>query len=204
LGAEELSTYTIDSELKEILRNHKNAEIIEKISHLLPVVGDPRNFQDELSLCLEDDKLMIPTMMLIYQLNQYFNFECPEFHSRLETIITMSNIQSESLLLFVLRCLKNREIDLDVVIRILKKLSELSIALPSPWCTRIIYSMLLIMRMHPATFRYVDELKELNILMMSFDSVAKIVSRIFIEANNPNERKGSVQVDNILFPEFMQ
>lgn len=202
LDGEALSAYALDPALKRILRNNKRIEVVEKIGDLFSLIRDPRNFHDELVELLDEPCLMIPTLMLMFELSQDFDFEYADFYVRLAESLTIENVQSEGFLLFVLRCLNKRTLDLPVLELYLRRLSQLSVAVPSGACIKIVYCILVIMRMHPASFAMCDELKELHILACSFESIKNIVQRIFIEARCPKKRPKVVFLQNFAFPEL--
>lgn len=202
LSNEDVSAYSIDFALKQILRNNKHIEIIEKTGDLLLLVRDPRNFQDELAEIMADRNLVLPTLMLMYQIGQDFDFEYEAFYQRLEEILTVDNVQSEGFLIFMLRCLNKRTLEFATIELFLKRLSSLSVSVFSRDSVKIVYCMLVIMRMHPACFVLTDDLKELSLLACSFESIKNIIQRIYIEAENPSKRPKVVFLQNFAFPEL--
>lgn len=202
LSSEEIAGHSIDHILKQILRNNRRIEVIEKIGDLLLLVRDPRNFQDELVELMEDERLVLPTLMLMYQMNQDFGFEYDGFYQRLVEVVTGENVQSEGFLLFMVRCLGRRGLEFRVVEMFLRRLSGLSTSVLSRDCIKIVYCMLVIMRMHPACFALADDLKELSLLACSFGPIKGVVQRIYIEAEHPQKRPKMVFLENFAFPEL--
>ncbi len=202
LSNEELATYSIDFIIKDLLRIHKCGELIEKIPDLLPIIRDPRNFYNELEMLFEDSKLTIATLMLIYELSKNYNFEYEHFYEKLENATNIENVNSDGFIFFLLQCLENKNVPLNVIKRFLHILSSLSVNVSSSVCLKLIYSILVIMRMHPVAFKFSNELKELYILAYSFEPIYIIVKRIFIESSDSTKRPKQVFLDNFLFPEF--
>lgn len=190
----------IDFELKTILKNNKSIEILERIGDLCHLIRDPRTFQDELEDYFNVKALLLPTLMLMFQFYTAFKYQPDSFYVRLYDTINVDNIQSEGYLLFLLKCLDKQNLEQDVIDSCLRMLSKLSIEVNSDSCIKIIYCILVIMRMHPAAFELAEELKELNMLMYSFDSIKNIVQRIFIEAKYPLKRPKMVFLQNFVFP----
>jgi hypothetical protein len=204
LSNEQLAAYHIDSTMKIVLKRNMCIQILEKIPDLLVIIRDPRNLYDELMEYMNHANLILPTLMLMYQLRQSFDFEYDLFYNKLEEVLTTANAESEGFLLFMLRCLEDKQIDISIIRRILKKLSFLSIEVLSDSCIRIAYCILVIMRMHPASFKHLEELKELNILLYSLESIKNIVKRIFIEASNASKRPKIVFLQNFIFPDLIK
>lgn len=202
LSAEELTQYTIDPIIKKLLKTQPSIELLEKIGDLLFLIRDPRNFHAELVETATTESLTLPMLMLIFQIRQEFVFPYEQFYSQLLNLISVKTLKSEGFLFFLLRCFENKDIDFATVADLLRRLSTFSVVVPSQVCIRIVYTMLVIMRIHPAAFRLVPELNELSLLSASFDSIKKIVHRIFIEAEHPSERPKAIFLQNFTFPDF--
>lgn len=200
LDPETLSTYSLDPLIRRLLRSNRCVELVEKIADLLPLIRDPRNFQDELISLLEIRPLALPVLMLIFQLSQDFDFTYGEFYNNLEDILSVDNIQSEGFLFFILRCLEPKDIDFETLKSFLQRLSSLAVFISSVACIKVLYCILVIMRMHPAAFRVAKDLKELYILAYSFESIRNIVKRIFIEAKHPKRRPKVIFLESFTFP----
>lgn len=200
LDTETKSRYILDSHLKQLLRKHPSIEIIEKIGDLFPLVRDPRNFYDELIDTLSYKLLILPSLMLIFHISSHFDFVYDDFYVKLEETVTEENVKSEGYLLFVLRCLDNRNIELGVVERFLKRFSQLSITVPSDVCVRIVYCMLVLMRIHPASFQFADSFKELTVLSRAVGPIKAITHQIFTESKYPERRPKAIFLNNFTFP----
>lgn len=196
----ELSEYAIDHTLKCILRNNPSVEILDKIEDLLTLVRDPRNFYDELDHCISQRHLTVPTLMLVHEIRKHYNFEYEEFYTKLESTVSKENLYFEGYLLFLLKALQDRKIDESVVVPIIKKLCVCSVEISSSACIRVLYSVIVILRMHPGCFKAVPLLGQLYILLNSFDSISRIARRIFLEAENPHMRPPVVFLENFVFP----
>ncbi|KAI5168764.1 hypothetical protein PAEPH01_0402 [Pancytospora epiphaga] len=202
LSNEEAASYSLDLLIKRVLKRNRCVEIIEKIGDLLFLVRDPRNFQDELFEVSSQKTLTLPLLMLIFQISQDFDFNYRPFYQQLIEILTLDNVQSKGFLIFLINTLESRSVEREVVGHILHKLSRHSVLVKSSSVTHIVYAMLVIMRMHPATFNMVKELKELALLSYSFVPIKNIINRIFIESEYPLQRPKTVFLQNFVFPEL--
>lgn len=201
---EELSGYAIDHTLKRILRNNRSAEVLDRVEGLLVLVRDPRNFYDELDHLTTLRHLAVPTLMLVHEIRKHFNFEYEEFYTKLESTASRENLCSEEYLLFLLNALQDRRIDESVIIPIVKKLCMWSVEVSSGECVKILYSIIVILRMHPGCFKVVPELNQIYILLRSFPSISRVAERIFLEAENPHMRPSVVFLENFAFPTLEQ
>lgn len=202
LSQSKLSDFYLDFKIKKIIKNLKCIEIIEKIGDLCHLIKDPRNFHDELVSYLNVKHLLLPTLMLMYQLNGVFKVNYDEFYPKLFETLTIENMQSEGYLLFILRCLNVNSLEEEIIENFLKQISKISVEVNSECCIKLVYCILVIMRIHPATFKFTNDLKELNMLIYSFESIKNIVQRIFIEAKYPEKRPKMVFLQNFAFPSF--
>lgn len=201
---EELVEYSLDPIIKKILKHHMCIQIIEKIGDMLTIIRDPRNFYDELVEFMKQPTLVLPTLMLMYQLKQCFEFEYDDFYNKLGEVLVVGNVESEGFLLFMLKCLEDQTIEIQVVEKILQKLSWLSVEVSSDVCIRIVYCILVIMRMHPASFKYLSHMKEMDIHLHSLDSIKNIVKRIYAEAVDAKKRPKMVFLQNFAFPDLIK
>lgn len=198
------SDVRIDWILKEIFRRNHTAELFDRIEEVFDYVKDPRIFIDELDIFTEDKNLIIPTLMFIYNLRRRFDFEYDDFYKKLHESIQRDNCQSEGYLLFLLKALKDTQIDDNDIKPIIVRLSEISTEISSRGCVKVLYTIIVILRMHPGLFRIVKDLNHLYILLESLDSINRIARRIFIEAENPEMRPTMVFLENFTFPELEQ
>lgn len=196
----ELAEYAIDNTLKRILRNNPNAEILDRVEGLLMLVRDPRNFYDELDHLTTEEHLIVPTLMLVYEIRKHFNFEYEEFYTKLESTVSKENLCFEGYLLFLLKALQDRRTEESVIVPIIKKLCACSVEVSSSVCIRVLYSVIVILRMHPGCFKAVPSLNHLYILLESFGPISRIARRIFLEAENPHMRPSVVFLENFVFP----
>ncbi|KAI4292873.1 hypothetical protein PAPHI01_2147 [Pancytospora philotis] len=202
LPNEELAQHFIDPIVKKLLARLPTKGTLERVGDLLFLVRDPRNFHAELTAMAEDGAVALPALQLIFHIRQDFDFPYEEFHARLCGLIDAQTVQSEDFLLFILRCLEDRSTELPVVTDFLRKLSSVALQTSSAACLQVVYTILVLMRMHPAAFRAATSLSELGILTSSFASIKSIVQRILIEAEHPAERPRAVFLQNFAFPEF--
>lgn len=200
LDRAELQKYKLDFHIKKLLRRNPCIEIIEKIEDLFHLIHDPRNFYDELVGLLESKSLTLPGLMLIHQIKASFNFPYDGFFNKLEEILTHENVRSEGFLFFVLRCLNQPQIDLGIIRSFLTKLAKLSSDVPSEISIRLVYCLLVVMRIHPAAFQFTPNLKELTVLVRSVGPIRAIVQRIFIESKRPERRPKTIFLQNFIFP----
>lgn len=192
--------YKIDYILKSIFQNNMTAEIFDRIEELFPMIKDPRIFLDELDTIAENTEMIVPTLMFIFDLRQKFDLEYDEFFTKLLSTVYKENCMSEGYLLFLLKALKDSSIDEDLIEPIIYKLSEISIEVPSPECAKVIYTIIVILRMHPCLFRITPKLGQIYMLLNSFEYIARIARRIFVESENPHLRPSMVFLENFVFP----
>ena len=190
----------IDSILKSIFKNNFTSELFDRIEELFFLIKDPRIFLDELDLFTENNLLLVPTLMFIFDLKQEFGMEYDSFYSKLCSSINKDNCISEGYLLFVLKALKNSSIDEELIEPIIYKLSEISVEIPSKFCVKVVYTIIVILRMHPVLFGITHNLGQIYMLLNSFEYIARIAKRIFIETENPNMRPSMVFLENFVFP----
>lgn len=190
----------IDPVLKSIFQNNLTAELFDRVEELFEFIRDPRTFMDELDRYTENKSLVVSTLMFIHELMCHFNIEYDEFYPKLASTVQKENCASEGYLLFLLRTLKDNRIDEDYVKPILLRLSEASIEVSSKSCVKVLYTIIVILRMHPGLFRISKDLNQLYILLNSFESIARIAKRIFVEAENPQLRPTMVFLENFVFP----
>jgi len=193
-------TYDLDSTVRKLLRKFQSVEIIEQIESLFPHIKNPNNFYDEIVVLLEINELCLPALMLIHRLMETFNFEYEFFYIRLESLITTETVSSEGFLLFILRCIHQVKVEARKIKSIVLKLSRLSVLVSSCCCARVVYSILVIMRINPGVYQYTKEMKELYMLAASTDLIRSIVKQIFIEAGNPKVRPKMVFLEHFAFP----
>lgn len=192
--------YKLDSILKSIFRNNFSAELFDRIEDLFSMIKDPRIFLDELDSFTNNRELIVPTLMFIFALRERFDLEYDEFYSKLCSTIQKENCVSEGYLLFLLKTLKVNSIDDDLLEPIIFKLSEVSIEVSSENCAKVVYTIIIILRMHPGLFRIVPRLGQIYMLLNSFEYIARIARRIFIEYENPHKRPTMVFLENFVFP----
>lgn len=202
LKSEDYSRYTMDFIIKELLKKFCCVELVEKIPDFFPLIKDPRNFYDEIEALFKDPLLIVPVLMLIHELSKNFIFEYDKFFEKLVLITNLENVQSEGFLLFLLVSFEHKIVSLSVIEDFLRILSFHSVYVSSKDCLKIIYCILVIMRMHPAAFKLSTKLKELYILAYSFDSICNIVKRIFLESKDPSRRPKHVFLESFSFPPF--
>lgn len=190
----------IDPVLKSIFRNNLTAELFDRVEDLFPYIRDPRNFIDELECYTTNRALAVSTLMFIHELRSYFNIEYEEFYERLASTVLKENCISEGYLLFLLKALRGNRIEGDDITPILMRLSCISVEISSKSCVKVLYTIIVILRMHPGLFRMAKELRQLYILLNSFEPIARIAMRIFIEAENPHCRPSMVFLENFVFP----
>lgn len=190
----------IDSILKCIFRNNLTAELFDRIEELFPFIRDPRNFIDELEKHLNNRSMTVSTLMFIHELQIHFKMEYSDFLVKLAETVRKENCQSEGYLLFLLQTLKTRDFEDDEIMPIVQRLSEISVEVSSRSCVKVLYSIIVILRMHPGLFRIAKNLEHLYILLNSFEPIAKIARRIFVEAENPECRPSTVFLENFVFP----
>jgi len=202
LPDEQMKNYNVDPIIKTILRNHPCVEILDKISEILILSHSPVLFMDELNYFTAQPHLAVPTLMLIFEIKNRFDLEFPQFYEKLEETICRDNAISEGYLIFLLKTLQNRKLHTDEIAPIVKRLVQISTDTLSNECIKILYSVIVILRMHPGCFKIVHKLKKLYIFLESFDSIASIARRIFIEAENPELRPSMVFLENFSFPDL--
>ncbi|KAI5149520.1 hypothetical protein ENBRE01_0954 [Enteropsectra breve] len=200
----DIQKYQMDGYIKRALKMQKSIEILEKIAALSALIKDPRNFYDELVAYLGIREMEIATLMLIYHLSENFDFEYDDFYVKLADSLNPANANSEGTLLFVLQCIEKKCAPKEMTERLVTKLASLSLQVSSEACVRIVYCILVIMRMHPALFKLAKDLKELHILKESFETIARIVERIFLEAESPKYRPKVVFLQNFAFPPLFE
>lgn len=192
--------FYLDHIIKAILQNTNTAEFFDRIEDLFGYIRDPRNFLDELDSFTSSKVLIVPTLMFIFQLGNSFNFEYEEFYEKLYLTVQKDNCSSEGYLLFLLKALKDHRIDNEKIEPILRKLSEVSVEVSTKNCVKILYTIIVLLRMHPGLFRKVKNMNQLYILLRSTEPVARISRRIFVEAENPEMRPSMVFLENFVFP----
>ncbi|ELA42173.1 uncharacterized protein VICG_00816 [Vittaforma corneae ATCC 50505] len=190
----------IDQILKSIFQNNLTAELFDRIEDLFEFIRDPRIFLDELDRYTENKSLVVSTLMFIHELKCHFNIEYDEFYPKLASTVQKENCISEGYLLFLLKALKDSRIDEDYIKPILPRLSEASVEVSSKSCVKVLYTIIVILRMHPELFRTAKDLNQLYILLNSFEPIARIAKRIFVEAENPQLRPAMVFLENFVFP----
>lgn len=194
----------IDYSIKSILRQYKSSEIIEKLSNLLWMIHDPKCLYDELMVYLEIDEMKIPTIMLIYLLQNKTDFYFDNFEYKLVECITVETIASEGFLFFILQVIQDsiagNKSQLNTLI-IVNKLIELTITevKSSKNAVKILYVILVALRMNPELF-VVANINKLHILSKSFNTIQRLVNQIYIEAKNPTKRPRTVFLKNFIFP----
>jgi len=189
----------IDSVLKSIFRNNHTAELFDRVEDLFALIRDPRNFLDELDAYTDTKSLVVSTLMFIHELRVHFGTEYDEFYSKLAETVHKDNCASEGYLMFLLRVL-TAGVEEDDIVPIVVRLSEASVEVSSKNCVKVLYSIIVILRMHPGLFRMVKDLKQLYILLNSFEAISRIAKRIFVEAENPHCRPSMVFLENFVFP----
>lgn len=192
--------YKIDTILKSIFRNNFTAELFDRIEDLFSMIKDPRMFLDELDTFTQAKHLVVPTLMFIFDLKKQFDMEYDEFYTKLCLTVQKENCISEGYLLFLLKALKSNSIDEDLIEPIIFRLSEVSVEIPSKCCAKVIYTIIVILRMHPGLFRITPKLGQIYMLLNSFEYIARIARRIFIESENPHLRPSMVFLENFVFP----
>lgn len=192
--------YKLDFILKSIFRNNLTAELFDKIEELFSMIKDPRTFLDELDSYTGNLELIVPTLMFIFELKENFDVEYDEFYHKLCSTVKRENCISEGYLLFLLKALKSNSIDEDLIEPIIFRLSEVSIEVSSQDCAKVIYTVIVILRMHPGLFRLVPRLGQVYMLLNSFEYIARIARRIFLEYENPKKRPTMVFLENFVFP----
>lgn len=190
----------MDGYFKVLLRRCPCIEVIEKIGDMLGLVDDPRSFYDELIATLDNRALLLPSLMLIFHISDSFDFTYDGFYARLEETVTQDNVCSEGYLLFMLRCLQRPKIELPVLARFVRRLSRLSALIPSEACVRVVYCILVVMRLHPPAFQLAKELGELTVHARGAGAIRGVVQRIYAEARRPSMRPKSVFLQNFAFP----
>ncbi|KAM0679923.1 hypothetical protein GINT2_001864 [Glugoides intestinalis] len=190
----------IDKIIKCLFQNNGTAELFDRITELFDHIKDPRNFLDELDGFTENKTRIIPTLMFIHELQSHFNLEYEEFYSKLYATIEVENCNSEGYLLFLLKALKDNKIEGKNIEPILSRLGEISVEISSTGCVKVLYTIIVILRMHPWLFRMVKGINQLYLLLQSFEPIARIARRIFIEAENPEMRPTMVFLENFVFP----
>lgn len=190
----------IDKIIKSLFQNNGTAELFDRITDLFEHIKDPRNFLDELDGFTENTALVIPTLMFIHELQCHFNFEYEEFYSKLYATVQIENCISEGYLLFLLKALKDNKIEGKHIEPILTRLGEISTEISSAGCVKVLYTMIIMLRMHPWLFKRVKDINQLYLLLQSFDPISRIARRIFIEAENPEMRPTMIFLENFVFP----
>ncbi|ORD93974.1 hypothetical protein ECANGB1_1321 [Enterospora canceri] len=203
--AETLAQFSIDLELKQVLRENRKAEVIEKTAELLPLIRNPKNLYDELVGCLGDEELGIPTLMTVYLLQQETEFHFSGFEAAVLDAIRPENARVEGFLFFILQIAERSIINRGCRTFMVQVADRLILAATdgvgeSKAATRILYAVLVLLRMHPAIFQEV-QLRRLNILRASVGNVRQMAERILLEARNAFLRPKRVFLDNFSFPE---
>lgn len=192
--------YKIDSILKTIFKNNFTADLFDRVEELFFMIRDPRIFLDELDIYTRTRELIVPTLMFIFQLKKEFDMDYEDFYPKLLTTVTVYNCMSEGYLLFLLKALKDGGVDEDMLEPIIYKLSEITVEIPSKNCVKVLYAIIVIFRMHPELFRIANKLGQVYMLLNSFDYIANVAKRIFLEAENKHMRPAIVFLENFVFP----
>lgn len=195
-------SFFIDSILKSIFHTNTTTDFFDRIEDLFEFIRDPRNFIDELDRYTEKRALAVPTLMFINELRTRFDFEYEDFYLKIKNTVRKENCVSEGYLIFLIKTLKSNKIEEEDVKAILLMLSQVSIEVSSKSCVKVLYTIIIILRLHPGLFRIVKDMNQLYILLNSFESISKIVKRIFLEAENPESRPSMIFLENFVFPSF--
>lgn len=194
------NNYKIDSILKSIFKNNLTAELFDRVEDLFSMIRDPRSFLNELDSFTEIRLLAVPTLMFIFDLKNEFQLDYDEFYHKLCATIQRESCVSEGYLLFLLKALKDNSIDEDLIEPIIYRLSEISIEIPSQNCVKVVYTIIVILRMHPGLFKITPKLGQIYMLLNSYEYIARIARRIFIESENQSMRPSMVFLENFVFP----
>lgn len=196
------SNVNIDYIIRDILKYTPCVEYLDKIASLISLIKAPGIFFNEILQFTYKPNTIVPALMLIYEIKCKFEIEYDDFYLEIKNSINNIHVRSEGYLIFLLRTLKNINIPQNEIISIIKKLTEVSLEVITGDCIKVLYTILVIMRMHPGCFNIVYELNILYMFLESFDSVSAIARRIFIEAENPECRPQAVFLQNFAFPDF--
>ena len=199
-----IAALSIDKPLRIILQQKKDTEIIEKISYLLCLITNVKELFYHLEDCLDDPETATPTLMLIFLLQTETEFYDENFNVKLVECINLRSISSEGFLFFILQVLEENLLEQkgDLCREIVDKLIEICFQIRcTKKLTKVLYVILVGLRMHPILFKKV-EIRKLHILTATFKAVSGLVERIFIEAQNPVLRPKTVFLKNFIFPEF--
>lgn len=202
LPENERKNYSVDQIIRTILRNHPCVEILDKISDILILSRTPSIYLDELDHFLSQQNLAVPALMLIFEIRNKLDVEFPSYYERLEETICLENAASEGYLILLMKSLQGRDLYEERVISIVMKLVDLTTEMKSSECIKILYSIIVILRMHPGCFQIVKNMKKLYIFLESIDPIANIARRIFIEAENPSMRPDIIFLENFSFPDI--
>lgn len=197
---EELKKHNIDMLIKTVLRKNPCVEILDKIEELLVAIKSPILILEELDRFTIQEHLAVPTLMLIFEMQNRFDIHYDTFYKKLETTVIKENVISEGYLLFVLKSLQNKRLHENEIIPIVRRLADLTTEVKSGACIKVLYSIIVILRMHPGCFKIVPSLKKLYLLLESFNEISTITKRIFLEAENPELRPSVVFLKNFTFP----
>lgn len=194
----------LDFTVKKILQNNPTAELYDRIRDLFPLIKNPLIFSDELQLIFENSSQAVPTLMFIYEVISYYQVDYTDFYKMVLSTVTEENCCSDGYLLFVLNTLHRKfckRVELEDVAFILQKLSEVSVEVSSRSAAKVLYTIIIILRMYPSLFEIVGQLNHIYMLLNSLEYIARIARRIFIEAANPEMRPAMVFLENFSFPD---
>lgn len=196
------SNVNVDYIIRDILRYTPEIDYLDKIVCLLEMVKAPGIFFNDILKFTDDSKSIVPALMLIFELKCRFEIEYEDFYIKLENSITTYHVEFEGYLIFIVTSLKDPHIPEKNVIPIIEKLVSMSLESKSSICVKILYTILVILRMHPGCFKIVNGLDALYIFLESLEPISAIARRIFVEAENSECRPKTVFLQNFRFPEL--